>query len=289
MNVVTGHELGYGVRNWLSRITGNPTQRSTLARVLIARLFLPSFSPSLAALAVGVGVGACQSSECGNRGLYIDWLATMERDPCPKRIWNDSGAGFAMGAIGGSMFHGIKGFRNSPSPAVRHVSQCSSSSSSSSSSSGRARWLVKCVSHWNEWISMAVDQVSRRLCCVEGARTSDRRQLRYLGRTLLGHRLLAGADTQEGGACGRVWVGAHRISAACVAHWPSDAGPLECHHLRSRHRRHPCRTRRTQGVGYLGRHRWMSARLYRGHLVRAYSRCVPLTLTFMFTCWCDPT
>jgi len=138
----------------------------------------------------------------------------MERDPCPKRIWNDSGAGFAMGAIGGSMFHGIKGFRNSPSPAVRHVSQCSSSSSSSSSSSGRARWLVKCVSHWNEWISMAVDQVSRRLCCVEGARTSDRRQLRHLGRTLLGHRLLAGADTQEGGACGRVWVGAHRISAS---------------------------------------------------------------------------
>lgn len=33
----------------------------------------------------------------------------------PWRIVEDSGAAFAMGTIGGSIFHGIKGFRNAPS------------------------------------------------------------------------------------------------------------------------------------------------------------------------------
>lgn len=36
------------------------------------------------------------------------------RDPCPWVILNDFGGAFSMGAIGGSIFHGIKGFRNSP-------------------------------------------------------------------------------------------------------------------------------------------------------------------------------
>ncbi|EQL03698.1 mitochondrial inner membrane translocase subunit [Ophiocordyceps sinensis CO18] len=36
------------------------------------------------------------------------------RDPCPWVILNDFGGAFAMGAVGGTVWHGIKGFRNSP-------------------------------------------------------------------------------------------------------------------------------------------------------------------------------
>lgn len=36
------------------------------------------------------------------------------RDPCPWRILDDVGGAFAMGAVGGSVWHGVKGFRNSP-------------------------------------------------------------------------------------------------------------------------------------------------------------------------------
>lgn len=36
------------------------------------------------------------------------------KDPCPLVIVNDFGGAFAMGAIFGSIWHGIKGFRNSP-------------------------------------------------------------------------------------------------------------------------------------------------------------------------------
>ena len=36
------------------------------------------------------------------------------RDPCPYNIVGDTGIGFTMGAIGGSFWHGFKGYRNSP-------------------------------------------------------------------------------------------------------------------------------------------------------------------------------
>jgi len=36
------------------------------------------------------------------------------REPCPWRIVDDCGGAFTMGAIGGSVFQAIKGFRNSP-------------------------------------------------------------------------------------------------------------------------------------------------------------------------------
>ena len=36
------------------------------------------------------------------------------RDPCPWVILNDFGGAFAMGCIGGTIWHGIKGARNSP-------------------------------------------------------------------------------------------------------------------------------------------------------------------------------
>lgn len=36
------------------------------------------------------------------------------RDPCPLVIVNDFGGAFAVGAIGGAIWHTVKGFRNSP-------------------------------------------------------------------------------------------------------------------------------------------------------------------------------
>uniref|UniRef100_A0A060T457 Mitochondrial import inner membrane translocase subunit TIM17 n=1 Tax=Blastobotrys adeninivorans TaxID=409370 RepID=A0A060T457_BLAAD len=36
------------------------------------------------------------------------------RDPCPIVILNDFGGAFSMGVIGGTIWHGVKGFRNSP-------------------------------------------------------------------------------------------------------------------------------------------------------------------------------
>lgn len=36
------------------------------------------------------------------------------REPCPARILDDIGGAFAMGAVGGSIWHSVKGFRNAP-------------------------------------------------------------------------------------------------------------------------------------------------------------------------------
>jgi mitochondrial import inner membrane translocase subunit TIM17 len=36
------------------------------------------------------------------------------RDPCPYNIISDIGVGFCMGSIGGTLWHGFKGYRNSP-------------------------------------------------------------------------------------------------------------------------------------------------------------------------------
>ncbi|KAG2540083.1 mitochondrial import inner membrane translocase subunit TIM17-2-like [Panicum virgatum] len=38
----------------------------------------------------------------------------MNREPCPDRILEDAGGAFAMGAVGGSAFHFVKGLYNSP-------------------------------------------------------------------------------------------------------------------------------------------------------------------------------
>ena len=37
-----------------------------------------------------------------------------EREPCPHRILDDTGSAFALGCVGGSLFHLFKGARNSP-------------------------------------------------------------------------------------------------------------------------------------------------------------------------------
>lgn len=41
-------------------------------------------------------------------------MSSVDREPCPYRILDDMGGAFAMGAIGGGIFHIIKGARNSP-------------------------------------------------------------------------------------------------------------------------------------------------------------------------------
>ncbi|KAJ8301485.1 hypothetical protein KUTeg_020472 [Tegillarca granosa] len=41
-------------------------------------------------------------------------MEEYSRDPCPYRIIDDCGGAFSMGAIGGSLFHGIKGFKSAP-------------------------------------------------------------------------------------------------------------------------------------------------------------------------------
>ena len=38
----------------------------------------------------------------------------MDRDPCPYRIFDDVGGAFALGAGGGTVWHLVKGWRNSP-------------------------------------------------------------------------------------------------------------------------------------------------------------------------------
>ncbi|KAI1501901.1 mitochondrial import inner membrane translocase, subunit Tim17/22 [Biscogniauxia marginata] len=42
------------------------------------------------------------------------------RDPCPWVILNDVGVAFAIGSVGGAIWHGVKGFRNSPY-GERHI------------------------------------------------------------------------------------------------------------------------------------------------------------------------
>jgi len=37
-----------------------------------------------------------------------------DREPCPWRMVDDVGGAFPMGAVGGSIFHSIKGFKNAP-------------------------------------------------------------------------------------------------------------------------------------------------------------------------------
>ncbi|CAE7143157.1 unnamed protein product [Rhizoctonia solani] len=41
-------------------------------------------------------------------------MADHSRDPCPYVILNEAGSGFVIGAIGGGIWHGIKGARHAP-------------------------------------------------------------------------------------------------------------------------------------------------------------------------------
>ncbi|KAI3390133.1 hypothetical protein SNEBB_001806 [Seison nebaliae] len=42
-----------------------------------------------------------------------------QREPCPWRIVDDTGGAFSMGLIGGTILHGIKGYRNAPAGSKR--------------------------------------------------------------------------------------------------------------------------------------------------------------------------
>lgn len=43
------------------------------------------------------------------------------REPCPWRIVDDCGGAFTMGAIGGSVFQSVKGFRNAPAGITKRL------------------------------------------------------------------------------------------------------------------------------------------------------------------------
>lgn len=49
------------------------------------------------------------------------WGVFFFSQKSPWRIVDDCGGAFSMGAIGGSVFHGIKGFRNAPSGHYRRL------------------------------------------------------------------------------------------------------------------------------------------------------------------------
>lgn len=49
----------------------------------------------------------------GGAGPSVD----HRREPCPDRIIDDVGGAFGMGAVGGGVWHLIKGIKNSPSGA----------------------------------------------------------------------------------------------------------------------------------------------------------------------------
>jgi len=54
-----------------------------------------------------LGINSSSSSICSNFCRYSPW-----------RILEDAGGAFAMGAIGGSLWHSIKGFKNSPKVSI---------------------------------------------------------------------------------------------------------------------------------------------------------------------------
>ena len=49
----------------------------------------------------------------GGAGPSVD----HRREPCPDRIIDDVGGAFGMGAVGGGVWHLVKGIKNSPSGA----------------------------------------------------------------------------------------------------------------------------------------------------------------------------
>ena len=41
-------------------------------------------------------------------------MSEGEREPCPYRVFEDMGGGFLLGAVGGAVWHSVKGYRNAP-------------------------------------------------------------------------------------------------------------------------------------------------------------------------------
>ena len=59
--------------------------------------------------------GAEQLSEGASSGSRAG--VDHGREPCPYRILGDIGGAFGMGAVGGGIWHAVKGSKNSPSGA----------------------------------------------------------------------------------------------------------------------------------------------------------------------------
>lgn len=57
------------------------------------------------------------SGPSGHQAATTMGSFTQRECPCPDRILTDTGSAFAVGAVGGSFFHFVKGLRNAPSGA----------------------------------------------------------------------------------------------------------------------------------------------------------------------------
>jgi hypothetical protein len=71
--------------------------------------------PALAALQESASSSVREHMEPGQGGAGPS--VDHRREPCPDRIIDDVGGAFGMGAVGGGVWHLVKGIKNSPSGA----------------------------------------------------------------------------------------------------------------------------------------------------------------------------
>ena len=98
------------------------------------------------------------------------------REPCPDRILDDIGGAFGMGAVGGGLWHLIKGLKNSP----RNARMRGGVEVEALNTGEYLGWC--CGTRWRVFVLTA-----RASICAGDTTGSaqDRRQLRGLGRAVL--------------------------------------------------------------------------------------------------------
>jgi import inner membrane translocase subunit TIM17 len=105
----------------LSRLLGHSTPLSRIIRrapvhalellqLPLVVVLLPPVSQSSCPNSLSLLSSPYPISEC----VLILCNSDHSRDPCPTVILSDFGGAFAMGAVGGTVWHAIKGARNSP-------------------------------------------------------------------------------------------------------------------------------------------------------------------------------
>ena len=148
-----------------------------------------------------------------------------DREPCPWRIVDDVGGAFCMGAIGGAVWHGVKGLRLSPSG--------SKLSGSSSFVAARAPVLGGQFAVWGGLFA-----------CCDCTLTAARQKVKY-----------------EGSVCGECVVMRPQLLISTFLTGRS----LEFNSQRCCDRRDSCRSRRSQGHGIGGCRRRRAVGPDRGH------------------------
>lgn len=123
--------------------------------------------------------------------IHTDWLHYCS----PWVVLSDFGGAFAMGAIGGGIWHGIKGARNSPRVRIRSSQRkktLPNEGPAGRTSGGR------CVGH-------------------QGPRTCYRRELRCMGRHVLDIRLCCQGLSTKRGCMECHHLGVHDWRVSCSA------------------------------------------------------------------------